>query len=109
MNSREERRVRNEAIAREINEGLERAQQDRAPEDHVRMVCECGDPRCEGLIAITLGEYERTRSDSTHFVVVKDHVDHSVEHVVEETSRFAVVEKNAGEPARITEREDPRR
>jgi hypothetical protein len=108
MTEREVRIAKNEAIVREINEGIEEAMASVSPEGHVRMVCECGKPDCELLIAISVSEYEDARRDARRFVVVKDHVIPDVERVVSETERYAVVEKREGTPAEIAEGSDPR-
>ncbi|HEY1329847.1 MAG TPA: hypothetical protein VGH10_00060 [Actinomycetota bacterium] len=102
---REKRIARNEAIAREINEGLE---QGRSATGLIRMVCECGDAGCERLIAISLEEYEHVRSDPTHFAVLLPHVEGNVERVIEATDRFVIVEKIAPAAAEIAIEEDPR-
>jgi len=108
MTDREDRIAKNEAIDREINEGIEEALASVSPEGYVRMLCECGVADCELLIAITVSEYEDARQDARRFVVVKDHVIPDVERVVSETDRYAVVEKREGTPAEIAEGSDPR-
>jgi hypothetical protein len=107
MGGREESLARNEAISREINEGLERGQSTGPPDRYVRMVCECANAGCDRLIAITIAEYEGVRRDPTHFAVVKPHVAPDVERIVEETTRYVVVEKG-GPAAKIAEEQDPR-
>jgi hypothetical protein len=72
------------------------------------MVCECGLPECERLVAITQAEYEQVRSDPVRFVVVREHVIDDVERVVLETDRFVVVAKKEGVPARVAVEDDPR-
>lgn len=108
MDGREERVARNEATSREINEGIEDAHDGKSPNEHVRMLCECGNESCERLVAITLGEYERVRSDGRRFMVTRDHVIRDVEDVVDETDRFVVVAKRDGPAAEVAEEEDPR-
>jgi hypothetical protein len=108
MTDREARIAKNEAIAREINEGIEEAMASLSPEGHIRMVCECGVLDCELVFAITVSEYEEARRDARRFVVVKDHVIEDVERVVAETDRYAVVEKREGTPAEIAEGSSPR-
>ena len=108
MTGREERVARNEATSREINEGIEEAHEATPSDRYIRMVCECGLDSCDRLIAITVAEYERVRSDPTHFAVVADHVRSDVEVVVEETDRFATVAKREGTPAEVAVEEDPR-
>jgi hypothetical protein len=107
MSEREERIARNEASAREINEGIEEAQP-RSAEDEFRIVCECGQRGCTRLIAISIPEYEAIRSDPTLFAVVKGHDLPDVEEVVRGTDRFSVVRKRRGIPAEIAVEEDPR-
>ena len=107
MTDREERIAKNEAITREINEGIEDAMTSLS-DGYVRMMCECGRPDCELLIAISVAEYEEARQDGRRFVVVKDHVLPDVERLVVETDRFVVVEKLEGTPAEVAEEEDPR-
>ena len=67
VEGREERVARNEATSREINERIEDAHEGAPPDKYLRVVCECGQESCDRLIAITLPEYERVRSDSSQF------------------------------------------
>jgi hypothetical protein len=108
MTDREARLAKNEAISRDINEGIEEALASLSPEGHARMLCECGDPECERKIAISVVEYEAARHDSRRFVVVKDHVLPEVETVVVETERYVVVQKREGTPAEVARETDPR-
>jgi hypothetical protein len=108
VESREARVARNEAISREINEGIELSHAPEVPHDVVRMVCECGRSECDRLLAISIGEYEAVRADPRRFVVVKAHVMTDVEFVVDENPRFTVVEKREGRPAEVAEALDPR-
>jgi hypothetical protein len=108
MTSREERVAHNEANARAINEGIEAAHRGRSPDDHIRVVCECGDASCEQVIAMTLSEYEAVRSDAHRFAIRRGHEKPDIEDVVYATDRFLVVAKREGTPATIAEEEDPR-
>jgi hypothetical protein len=108
VTDREARIAKNEAIARDINEGIEEAMVSLSPEGYTRMLCECGLPDCERKVAISVVEYERTRSDPRRFVVVKEHVIPDVEDVVDETDRFVVVQKHEGTPADVAEGFDAR-
>ena len=108
MTDREGRIAKNETISRQINEGIEEAMASLSPEGYVRMICECGLPDCEQLIAITVTEYEDARRDARRFVVRGDHVIPDVERVVSETERYTVVEKREGTPAAVAEVTDPR-
>jgi len=107
MSEREGRIAHNEAVAREINEGIEDARPAN-PEDYLRMVCECGRPHCSSVIAISIREYEAVREDPRMFVVDHAHVSPDVEDTVRTTDRFVVVCKREGTPAAIAEEEDPR-
>ena len=108
MDDRKARVARNESISREINEGLEEAQASTSTERSLRLVCECGQPHCDRLLALTLREYEELRSDPRQFAVAKGHVIAEVELVVRETERFTVVQKREGTPAAVAEALDPR-
>jgi hypothetical protein len=110
VSSREERVAKNEATSREINEKIEDAHEEASQgrDDHIRMVCECGQEECDRLVAITLAEYEQVRSDPRQFVVVRDHVTEDVERMVQETDRFVLVAKRDGTPATVATEEDPR-
>ena len=108
MSQREERVAHNEGITRDINEGIEGAQDGATRDEYIRMMCECGQDACDSKIAISVAEYEQIRSDAHEFAVVRSHVLEDVEKIVSETDRFVVVQKvgAAGEEA---EEEDPRR
>jgi hypothetical protein len=108
MSEREQRAARNEAISREINEGIEAAHRAAESPEYVRMVCECTQAECSALIVISVAEYEAVRADARHFAVLNDHVTPDVEMVVRQTERFAVVQKREGDAAEIAEEEDPR-
>jgi hypothetical protein len=107
MGEREARLARNEATSREMNEQIEQGQL-RSPDDYFRIICECGNPDCTRVIAISTPEYEALRSDARDFAVVKGHVILDVEEVVGETERFTVIRKRDGTPAKIARNEDPR-
>ncbi len=105
MGSREERVGKNEALFREVNE---RIREITTWDSGVEFLCECGDAECTQPIVMTVEEYETVRSHGTRFLVVAGHEAPDVERVVEETDRFAVIEKLPGQPARIAVETDPR-
>ena len=79
--------------------------------DRTPFICECGDPRCTTLIALSLPEYERVRSDSHTFAVVAGHDDPSTERVTrvgEHNDGFVIVRKHEDVRAE-PEATDPRR
>jgi hypothetical protein len=101
-------REQNEALFREVNERIENAGTALAPDDvPLEFLCECDDPGCVEKISATRAEYEAVRAAATHFVVLPGHEDPGVEHVVQHTERFLVVEKE-GRAAYDAERSDPR-
>jgi hypothetical protein len=108
MSEREKRAARNEAISREINEGIEESHRAAGSPDYVRMVCECTQAECTALIVISIPEYEAVRTDARHFAVLNEHVAPDVEMVVRQTERFTVVQKREGDAADIAVEEDPR-
>ena len=100
--------AQNEADSRYANENLERAQQYLRSSEDLQIICECGTPGCGELLSITKEEYEELRSDPTHFAISIDHLLPSVDRVVSQTDRFAVVEKRSGTPEDVAKEEDPR-
>jgi hypothetical protein len=97
--------ARNEAIFREVNERVDELKDEQAPMRD--FLCECGNLDCVEAISMTDDEYEGVRAKSTTFAVTPGHVLRDVESVVEETTRFVVVEKHAEQSA-IAEATDPR-
>ncbi len=71
-------------------------------------VCECSDPACLARIGLTGPEYEAVRGYPTRFAIATDHENPEVDQLVSEGSRFTVVEKIAGDPARIARETDRR-
>src|SRR2546421_11684457 len=97
----------NEAIFREVNEGIARGQwpgEERAP---ASFRCECARLGCNALVELTIGEYEQVRAHPRRFLVATAHQLPDVETVVDERSGYLVVEKEevAGREA---EKSDPR-
>lgn len=108
VTAREERLARNEATARDLNERIEQSHVKASREGYIRMLCECADPACDRVIAISLPEYESVRRDGRRFVVADGHVCGDIEQVMSETDRFTIVEKRSGTPAEVAQEEDPR-
>ena len=69
--------------------------------------CECDDPACGGIVSLTRHEYESVPASPTRFLVVADHEDPQVEHLVADNARFAIVETLPGTSSRIALRSDP--
>jgi hypothetical protein len=100
--------ARNEALFREVNERINRLNEQLATTDEADFICECGDADCTQPLSLTLTEYEDVRSRGTHFAVVPGHVVTDIERVVARYPRFAVVEKTDPQAAGIAARENPR-
>ncbi|MBD0348698.1 MAG: hypothetical protein ICV59_06065 [Thermoleophilia bacterium] len=114
MGDREDRKARNEAVFRTLNERI------RAVVDELSLagivderevseyLCECAAADCLERIMLTPAEYELARATPIRFVIAPGHVAVEVERVVHETDRFMIVEKHPGE-RQIAAATDPRR
>ena len=92
----------NETMWRDLNEA------DPPEPGRVAFVfCECGHAGCTEQLPISWSEYERVRSEPTHFIVLPGHEEAEIERLVRSEDGFAVVEKE-GEAALLAERTDPR-
>jgi hypothetical protein len=108
MDREDQRRVAaNEALFREVNEGIQRGQWPGDDSEPFGYRCECGRLGCNALVTLTPREYERIRGHPRRFVLLPGHELDQVETVVENTAGYVVVEKRAeaGREAAIT---DPR-
>ena len=110
MDERKRRIGENEALFRTINEEVDSLNRSLAQltDETIHIVCECGNIDCQQRLVVPLGAYERVRSDSALFFVVPGHEIPSAEDVVEETPRYFVVRKHAGEEQELAEATDPR-
>jgi hypothetical protein len=86
------KRGRTEALFRDVNERIAESAE-RFDAASTQFVCECADPNCTHRLAATLDEYEEVRSDGTTFMLAPGHENADIERVVEQRSRFNVVEK----------------
>ena len=104
---REERIARTEALFREVNEQIAE-NVERFEGDTGSFVCECADPECTRSVAVPLEAYEEVREEPTRFVLAHGHADPSIEQVIADGGRYAVVEKTAPRAREIVRRLDPR-
>jgi hypothetical protein len=106
--SSDERKAKNEALFRNINEGIAEAVEHSRTvrSSSVVFVCECANVSCTQALELTLDEYHRVRADATHFVVAPGHVDHDIENLVRDDERYLVVEK-MGVAGAVAEATDP--
>ena len=97
MEERLERQALNEGLMRTVNERIAALDQHATgwagAEHPFEFQCECGSGGCAGRVLMTLEEYERVRSQRDRFAVVPGHETDAVEHVVEQTERYAIVDK----------------
>jgi hypothetical protein len=109
--ARNERRARNEALFREVNERIAELSAERENESEqegsLELVCECGRDDCTELLEVSRAEYEAVRTDPRRFLVIPGHEHTDIARVLERNSGFSVVEKleEAGE---IAVEHDPR-
>jgi hypothetical protein len=102
--------ARNETLFRQVNERVKDVSEAFAAVDAspVEFVCECGDRDCTEPLSLTLKEYEGIRSVPTHFIVVPDHVNPTIEVIVRRNNGYVVVEKRPAEGRRLARETDPR-
>ena len=109
MDERERRLGLNEAAFREVNERVEEIHQElESNTGLLDIVCECGVASCTERISVPIGEYERVRSDATHFLLQVGHEDPTVERTIETHGTYIVVEKEGAEVEEVVEATDPR-
>jgi hypothetical protein len=107
-----ERRARNEALFREVNERVEELA-DRLsgygndPSLLAGFVCECSRSDCASQLQVSYAKYETVRENPLRFLVLPGHEDLEVDRVLERHGGFFVVEK-FGEASEIAVEEDPR-
>jgi len=108
LNTSVERIARTEALFRDVNERIAESA-GRFEAERAEFVCECGDQSCTERVNATLDEYERARTNGTHFLLRPGHEDGRVERVIEQTgARLTIVEKFDERVAPIVRKLDPR-
>ena len=105
----QERLGANEAVFREINEGIERGQWPGEEDAPISFRCECAKLGCNEMIELSVREYERVRANPRRFLVLPGHERPDVETVVVRRPGYLVVEKleAAGEKAEENDPRDP--
>jgi len=90
----EQRAARNESLFREVNENIarldERLDGSYAPP---AFICECANDSCTDHVPVDEETYQRVREHPRRFIVLPDHVDETVESVVETHPGYLVVQK----------------
>jgi len=95
MDADQERRARNEAIFREVNERIEELSK------------RSGIDGCTELLQVSYHQYEAVRQNPRHFLVLPGHQDPDVERVVDQHANALVVEKFS-DTSEIAVEHDPR-
>ena len=84
---------------REVNERIEEIDKTSSGWDNADVfdfLCECGrQGACGDTVAVTLGDYDRVRSQDDRFLLVPGHENDALERVVERTDRYVIVDKIA--------------
>ena len=102
-----ERLGANEAVFRQINEGIERGQWPGEEDAPVSFRCECARLGCNELIELSIHEYEAVRANPRRFMVLPGHERLDAEVVIEIRPGYLVVEKLA-QAGTAAEETDPR-
>jgi len=97
----------NEALARRVNEAIERGQWPGEEDQRSAYRCECARLDCNRMIELTPAEYEQVRDDPRRFVVFPGHERLEVETMIQATPAYVVVAKG-GEAGAVAEATDPR-
>ncbi len=102
-----ERLGANEAVFRQINEGIERGQWPGEEDAPTSFRCECARLGCNELIELSVTDYEQVRANPRRFMVLPGHEQPEAEVVVETHPGYLVVEKVA-QAGTAAEETDPR-
>ena len=97
-----------QARRRDTNESIEASIRVTGRGSADMFFCECGDPRCDQTVCVTVQEYESVRERPNRFLIVLNHENPEAECVISETERFAVIETLVGEASMVALRSDPR-
>ncbi|MFL5822238.1 MAG: hypothetical protein ACJ764_02225 [Solirubrobacteraceae bacterium] len=103
----QQRTARNEAIFREINEGIRRGHWPGEEDSINSFRCECASLGCTEMLSLSFRSYERVRGNPRRFIVAPGHERLDVEVVVETQPTYLVVQK-VGEAGETAEAADPR-
>jgi hypothetical protein len=103
VSEREVRIGNNERLFREVNERINRIQEDFGQAQAFDIVCECGAQGCLERVTITHEAYKQLRANPRTFAIVPGHEAEDVEDIVERCEGYYVVMKKEGIPAAIAE------
>lgn len=105
--SSEARLAKNESLFRQVNENIASVAGTLGGDTPYEFVCECATADCLERILMTRREYERVRSEGTHFLMIPRHADPALERVVATYGTYVVVEKD-GAAGLVAQANDPR-
>jgi hypothetical protein len=103
----QERLGANEAVFRQVNEGIERGQWPGEEDAPVGFRCECAQLGCNEIVELSVHEYESVRTNPRHFIVLPGHERPDEEVVIETRPGYLVVEK-LDQAGAMAEETDPR-
>jgi hypothetical protein len=105
LDERTQRLAMNEALFREMNEGVqERAEA--IDSSVMEAYCECANLECVERLTMTVDEYLAVRANLTQFAVRPGHEVLDIEEIVGGTDRFEIVRKR-GESAAVAKLLEP--
>jgi hypothetical protein len=84
--------ARRQALRRDLNEEIERIEASFDVDEPLELVCECEHADCFARLTVSHEAFEAVRRFPTRFLIRREHLS-ADERVVEETTRYAVVEK----------------
>jgi hypothetical protein len=91
---RARRIVENEQLFEAVNAAVRQVNTELGIDDETEhYVCECSMQECTQRIALTREEYLEARENPARFFMLAAHRDPAHEHVVRETDRYVLVEK----------------
>ena len=93
MSSSEERAARNELLFREVNGHIEELAKRIGRTNTFAIVCECSHRDCLAGFEVEPDAYRAVRSYPLRFLLCPGHEQPDIEHVVERTGSYVVVEK----------------
>jgi hypothetical protein len=99
--------AKTESLFRDVNERIATAA-DQFGGEEAEFVCECADPKCVERVEVPLEVYEGVRAEPTTFILANGHEDEAIETVVQERSRYQIVEKVNRKVVEVVEKLDPR-
>src|SRR5215212_3215813 len=95
----------NEALARQLNESIQKASESLGPVEEegggYLILCECGERDCTEQLSIAPSRYNQVRSDPSLFIVGRGHVAAELEGVSADGGAYQIVRKRPGAPASI--------